>query len=110
VTLPSVKNNFTERSVSHDKEKEKTDIRGEERYPDMGPPDRISGKGGTGLDFLNTIIELRLIPVDANDIMEMIREIKGFRVLSGPRDRTPKDIDTIANTLLHLAQKAQSFR
>jgi hypothetical protein len=35
VTLPSVKINFTERSVSHDEEKEKTDSRGEERFQGM---------------------------------------------------------------------------
>jgi hypothetical protein len=39
VTLPSVKSNFTERSVAHDKEKEKTVSRGEERFPGMGLPD-----------------------------------------------------------------------
>jgi hypothetical protein len=45
VTLPSVKSNFTERSESHDKEKEKTVGRGEESLPGMGLSDRVPVKG-----------------------------------------------------------------
>ena len=49
VTLPSVRINFTERSVPHEKEKEKTVSRGEERYPGMGLPGRVSVKGRTAV-------------------------------------------------------------
>jgi hypothetical protein len=49
VTLPSVKINFTERSVPHEKEKEKTVSRGEERFPGMGLPGRVSVKGRTAV-------------------------------------------------------------
>jgi NMD protein affecting ribosome stability and mRNA decay len=38
VTLPSVKTNYTERSETHENEKEETFSRGEERFPDMGVP------------------------------------------------------------------------
>jgi hypothetical protein len=38
VTLPSVKTNYTERSETHENEKEETFNQGEERFPDVGLP------------------------------------------------------------------------
>ena len=49
VTLPSVKFNFTERSVTHEKENEETVSRGEEEVPGVGLPGRVSIKGHTAV-------------------------------------------------------------
>ncbi len=49
VTLPSVKTNYTERSVTHESEKEETFGREEERIPDVGLPGRIPVAGRAAL-------------------------------------------------------------
>ena len=49
VTLPSVKTNYTERSVTHENKKEEAIIQEEEGYPDVGLPGRIPVAGCTTL-------------------------------------------------------------
>jgi acetate---CoA ligase (ADP-forming) len=49
-------------------------------------------------------VTLRLAPVDHAGAKAMIREIKGFPLLSGARGRSPVDLDALADTLVALSR------
>ncbi|MFH0726203.1 MAG: acetate--CoA ligase family protein [Pseudomonadota bacterium] len=68
----------------------------------------LFGMGGILAELIEDI-SIRIAPVDHGDAMEMIKEIKGGKILAGARGQTPKDIDSLANILLKLSQLAQNI-
>ena len=54
-------------------------------------------------------VSLRVAPVSRRHLVEMIREINGFPVLTGARGRSPRDLDSLADGLLNLARLASDF-
>lgn len=56
------------------------------------------GLGGKLVEFMKDVV-LRVLPLDRNEISNMIREIKGYTLIRGYRDETPKDEDTLINTI-----------
>jgi acetyl coenzyme A synthetase (ADP forming)-like protein len=56
------------------------------------------GLGGKLVEFMKDVV-LRVLPLDRNEISNMIREIKGYTLIRGYRDETPKDEETLINTI-----------
>lgn len=57
------------------------------------------GLGGIFVEVLKDV-SFRLIPITNRDAKEMIKEIKGYPVLTGVRGEPPKDIDAVVDLLL----------
>lgn len=67
------------------------------------------GLGGIFVEILEDVA-LRLAPFDLSTAHAMIREIKGYPLLTGARGRPPADIDTLAQTLVAVSQFAAHNR
>ncbi len=72
------------------------------RDPQFGPV-IMFGLGGIFVEVLKDV-SFRVAPLAAEDIDEMIREIKGYRILTGIRGEAPKDIDSLKDILAKLSQ------
>lgn len=68
----------------------------------------LFGMGGILAELIEDI-SIRIAPVDRSDVVEMIQEIKGAKVLTGARGKTPKDIDSLADNLLKLSRLARNM-
>jgi acyl-CoA synthetase (NDP forming) len=68
----------------------------------------LFGMGGILAELIEDV-SIRIAPVDRSDVMEMIQEIKGCKILTGARGKAPKDIDSLADNLLKLSQLAQDM-
>ncbi len=64
------------------------------------------GLGGIFVEVLQDV-SFRLIPITEKDAREMIKEIKGYPVLTGVRGQNPKDIDSIVDALLRVSALVQ---
>ncbi len=71
-------------------------------------PTLLFGLGGVFAELLEDV-SLRVIPVDRNEVMEMIQEVKGFKALTGARGQKTVNLDVLADNLLNLAQLARDF-
>jgi acyl-CoA synthetase (NDP forming) len=67
------------------------------RDPQFGPV-IMFGLGGIFVEVLKDVA-FRVAPLTAEDIDEMIQEIKGFKLLTGVRGESPKDIRALKNIL-----------
>ena len=72
-------------------------------------PTLLFGLGGVFGELLKDV-SLRVVPLDRNEVMEMIQEVKGVKALTGARGRKPVDLDVLADNLLNLAQLARDFK
>ncbi len=63
------------------------------------------GLGGIFVEVLKDV-SFRVAPLATEDIEEMIREIKGYKILTGVRGEKPKDIEAIKEILARLSQIA----
>jgi len=63
------------------------------------------GLGGIFVEVLKDV-SFRVAPLATEDIEEMIREIKGYKILTGVRGEKPKDIEAIKKILARLSQIA----
>lgn len=66
--------------------------------PSFGPILMV-GAGGIFLELLDDM-SLRLCPIDSDDAMEMLRELKAFSLLSGARGRRVVDLDAVVSAIL----------
>lgn len=66
------------------------------------------GLGGTWVEVLKDI-SFRLAPINVEDARDMIKEIKGYPVLSGLRGTPPADIDAIVDLIQKTGQLAYEF-
>lgn len=73
--------------------------------PVFGPV-LLFGLGGVFVETLRDV-SLRLLPIERSDALDMIRELRGFAILRGVRGDEGVDLDSIADTLLALAELAQ---
>ena len=71
-------------------------------------PVLLFGLGGIFAEMIEDV-SLRVLPVDRTDVVEMIREIRGYEVLTGVRGTSPKDVDSLVDLLLSLSQLAQDY-
>lgn len=74
------------------------------RDPQFGPV-IMFGLGGIFVEVLKDV-SFRVAPLADEDIGEMIKEIKGYKVLTGIRGKNPRDIDAIRNILATLSDIA----
>lgn len=72
------------------------------RDPHFGPV-IMFGLGGIFVEVLKDV-SFRVAPLAGEDIEEMVKEIKGYRILTGVRGERPKDIDSIKDILAKLSQ------
>jgi acyl-CoA synthetase (NDP forming) len=72
--------------------------------PQFGPT-VMFGLGGIFVEILKDV-SLRVAPLGLEDALEMIREIKGYKILSGARGRAKADISSIADTLVRVSRLA----
>jgi acetyltransferase len=63
------------------------------------------GLGGIFVEVLKDVT-FRVAPLADEDIDEMIKEIKGYKVLTGIRGEKPKDMDAIKNIIATLSEIA----
>jgi len=60
------------------------------------------GLGGIFVELLKDF-SLRLAPINTEESEDMIKEIKGFKMLAGYRGESPKDIEVLVQTLTKLS-------
>jgi len=76
-------------------------IIGLKKDPQFGPV-IMFGLGGIFVEVLKDV-SFRLAPLSRRDAQEMIREIKGYRILEGVRGRKPANIKAIENILMRVS-------
>jgi acyl-CoA synthetase (NDP forming) len=77
-------------------------IIGMSKDPQFGPV-IVFGLGGIMVEVIKDVA-LRIAPLSPRDAREMIREIKGYKMLTGFRGQPPVDTDTLENWLVNLSQ------
>lgn len=70
--------------------------------PQYGPF-LIVGLGGILVEVLKDV-SIRLLPVDAREAREMLRELRGYKVLEGVRGQQPRDVDALVQAMLGLSK------
>jgi len=75
------------------------------RVPGVGPM-VMFGLGGIYVEVMKDVV-LRLCPILDTDAREMIGEVKMHKLLEGVRGEAPRDLDTLMETILKLAQLAE---
>jgi acetyltransferase len=71
-------------------------------------PVLMFGLGGIFVEALADI-SLRVLPITAQDAMEMVQEIRGFQILKGIRGKAGADLDAIYEILLKVSQLVLDF-
>jgi acetate---CoA ligase (ADP-forming) subunit beta len=66
-------------------------------------PVLMFGLGGILVEILKDVA-FRIVPLTANDAHEMIREIKGYKLLEGYRGQDPADVKTLEKLLVNLSR------
>jgi acyl-CoA synthetase (NDP forming) len=61
------------------------------------------GSGGVLVEALKDV-SFRLYPLSRNEILEMIKETKGFSLLEGFRGKKPADLEAIAKTIIKMGE------
>jgi acyl-CoA synthetase (NDP forming) len=82
-------------------------IAGVVRNPNWGPVLAV-GFGGTWAEVLGDTA-LRVLPVDARDVHDMLGELRGASLLRTPRGLPPVDMDAVVAAVLSLATLAHSL-
>ena len=79
-------------------------IVGTTRDPSFGPV-AMFGLGGIFVEVLKDV-SLRVLPISKYDAEEMVKEIKGYKVLEGFRGKPRADIQAIVDILLKVSKLA----
>jgi acetyl coenzyme A synthetase (ADP forming)-like protein len=82
-------------------------IIGMNRDPSVGPL-MMFGLGGISVEIMKDVA-FRITPVTENEAREMIRSIKGYRLLSGYRGMAAANIGILEETILRLSQLAVDY-
>ncbi len=81
-------------------------IVGVSKDPQFGPV-VMFGLGGILVELLQDV-SFRIVPLEPRDARQMIREIKGFPLLTGYRGRPPVNIGALENLLLRVSQLVEA--
>ncbi len=82
-------------------------IVGMSRDPSLGPM-LMFGLGGTLVEVLHDVV-FRLAPIHRLDAADMVRGIRGFRLLTGVRGAPPADLGALEDVLLRVSRLATDF-
>jgi len=74
------------------------------RNPQFGPV-VMFGLGGIFVEVLKDV-SFRVVPLTDLDVDTMIKEIKGYPLLTGIRGEKPKDIDVLKDIIIRISQMA----
>ena len=66
------------------------------------------GLGGIFVEVLKDV-SFRLVPLSLEDSLEMIKETKGYKLLQGIRGNLPKDVTSLAETILKISELCSDF-
>lgn len=77
-------------------------IIGAVKDPQFGPA-LMFGLGGIFVEVLKDV-SFRVAPITKYDAQEMIKEIKGYPILTGIRGQEPRDITALVNILLRVSK------
>jgi acyl-CoA synthetase (NDP forming) len=66
------------------------------------------GLGGIHVEILGDV-QFRIAPLTDRDAAEMVREIKGYRLLQGYRGQPPTDVDAIEEVLLQISRLVEEI-
>ena len=69
--------------------------------PQYGPFLMV-GLGGIFVEVLKDVA-IRLLPVDEHEARQMLRELRGYKVLEGVRGQGPRDIDALVKAMVGLS-------
>lgn len=69
-------------------------------------PAFMFGLGGIFVEVLRDV-NFRVLPLTKADALEMIREIKGYALLSGIRGEQPKDVEALAELIVKVAKMVE---
>jgi acetate---CoA ligase (ADP-forming) len=82
-------------------------IVGMSRDPSLGPM-LMFGLGGTLVEVLGDVV-FRLAPIHRLDAADMVRGIRGFRLLTGVRGAPPADLGALEEVLLRASRLVTDF-
>jgi acetyl-CoA synthetase (ADP-forming) len=74
---------------------------GMKRDSQFGPV-LMFGLGGIFIEIIKDV-SLRIAPIDINEAVKMIKEIKGFKILDGARGKKKVDLEKIAEMLINIS-------
>ena len=69
-------------------------------------PAFMFGLGGIFVELLKDVA-FRVLPLDKAEALRMLRETKGYALLSGARGRAPMDVDALAQLILDVARMVE---
>ncbi|HEY3152444.1 MAG TPA: acetate--CoA ligase family protein, partial [Candidatus Binatia bacterium] len=69
--------------------------------PQYGPFLMV-GLGGIFVEVLKDV-SIRLLPVDEREAHEMLKELRGYKVLEGVRGQGPRDVDALVKAMVGLS-------
>ena len=72
-------------------------------------PTVMFGLGGVFVEVLDDV-SFRVAPVSEADAEEMIREIRGYRILRGYRGRPPADLEAVKEIILKVSKMVTELR
>lgn len=81
-------------------------IIGAKTDPQFGPV-IMFGLGGIFVEVMKDVF-FRLAPVERKDVQEMMKEIKGYKILQGARGKKPANIKAIEDLLLSVSKMVWS--
>jgi acetyltransferase len=70
--------------------------------PQYGPF-LIVGLGGIFVEVLKDVA-VRLLPIDAREAREMLKELRGYKVLDGVRGQKARDVDALVKAMVGLSE------
>jgi len=76
--------------------------------PQYGPF-LIVGLGGTFVEVLKDVA-IRLLPIDEHEAREMLKELRGYKVLEGVRGQKPRDIEALVKSMVGLSEIFAMYR